>query len=98
MRHGPPDRPRVWPLESTSRRNGPSEAIPMRTCLNPHCGHPYYRFLAECPHCDTPAPPPATRSSPAIVEGDMDVIDPRVLEALRGMVAEATMTVDEYRM
>lgn len=97
MRHGPPDRPREWPLSSTSRRNGPSDAMPMRACLTPTCGHPYYRFLTQCPHCGTPAPPPAGRSSPAMVEGDMSLIDPQVLAALRGAVAESVMTVEEYR-
>lgn len=97
MRHGPPDRPRDWPLFSTSRSSGPSDAIPMRACLNPECGHPYYRFLVECPYCCTTAPQPAGRSSPAVVEGDMTQLDPEVLAALRGMVAEKTMTVEEYR-
>lgn len=97
MRHGPPDRPRQWSLASTSRRSGPSDAIPMRVCLHPECGNPYYRYLTECPYCCTPAPPPAVRSSPDMVEGDMTMLDPAVLAALRGMVEEATMSVDEYR-
>lgn len=97
MRHGPPDRPRVWSLASTSRRNGPSDAIPMRICLHPECGNPYYRYLTECPYCCTPAPPPPGRSSPSMVEGDMTMLDPAIMAALRGMVEEASMTVDEYR-
>lgn len=97
LRHGPPDRPRQWSLASTSRRSGPSDAIPMRVCLEVECGNPYYRYLTECPYCNTPAPPPPGRSSPAMVEGDMSMLDPAVLEALRGMVEEATLTVDEYR-
>lgn len=97
MRHGPPDRPRIWTLESTGRRGGPSDAIPMRACLNPLCGHPYYRYLTECPYCCTPAPPPPGRSSPAMVEGDMTLLDPEVIKALCGMVAEATLTVEQYR-
>jgi superfamily II DNA or RNA helicase len=98
MRHGPPDRPRIWSLASTSRKNADGGAIPQRVCLNPKCAHPYYRYLKSCPYCDTPAPPPAERSSPAMVEGVMRMLDPAVLEALRGMVADSLMSVDEYRM
>lgn len=97
MRHGPPDRPRVWSLASTARKSAPSGAIPMRVCLNPLCGNPYYKHLVECSWCGTPAPEPPGRSSPAMVEGDMTMLDPAVLAALRGMVEEATMTVEEYR-
>jgi superfamily II DNA or RNA helicase len=97
MRHGPPDRVRQWPLASTGRKSGPSDAIPMRACLNPECGHPYFRHLLECPYCCTPAPEPAGRSSPSMVEGDMTQLDPEVLRALRGMVEEAVMSVDSYR-
>lgn len=98
MRHGPPDRPRKWSLASTSRRGGPSDAIPMRACLNVTCAHPYERFLTTCPYCGTPAPEPAGRSSPAMVEGDMVALDPAVLQALRGEVEDAVMSVDDYRM
>lgn len=97
MRHGPPDRPRQWSLASTSRRNGPSDAIAMRVCLNPECGNPYERFHTECPYCCTPVPEPAGRSSPAQVDGDMSMLDPAVLAALRGAVEEASRTVEEYR-
>lgn len=97
LRHGPPDRARQWSLASTSRRNGPSDAIPMRVCLEVECGNPYYRYLTECPYCHASAPPPPGRSSPAMVEGDMSMLDPAVLDALRGMVEEATISVDAYR-
>jgi len=98
MRHRPPDRAREWTLERTGRRsNGPSEAIPMRACLNPECAHPYERIHYECPYCGTPAPPPADRSSPAMVDGDMVMMDAEVLAALRGEVDAISVTLDEYR-
>lgn len=97
LRHGPPDRQRVWSLTGTRGKNGPSDAIPHRACLNPECAQAYERFRTECPYCCTPAPPPAERSSPAIVEGDMDLLDPDVLAALRGQADAAIMSVEEYR-
>jgi superfamily II DNA or RNA helicase len=96
-RHGPPDRPRLWSLVSTSRKNAGGDAIPQRVCLNPMCSHPYYRYLTVCPHCNTPAPPPAERSSPSMVEGDMVMLDEAVLNALRGELTEALMSVSDYR-
>lgn len=98
LRHGPPDKHREWTLERSSRRSsGPSDAIPMRACLNPECAHPYERVLSECPYCCTPAPAPGERSGPAVVEGDMVMLDPQVLAAMLGKVGEATMSVEEYR-
>jgi DNA repair protein RadD len=98
MRHGPPDRPRQWQLARHGRRsNGPSDAIPMRACLNPVCCQPYERFRCECPYCGTLAPPPANRASPAEVEGDMVMLDLAVLAALRGEADKAVMSIDDYR-
>lgn len=98
MRHGPPDRPRKWTLASLNARGGPSDTIPMRVCLNPKCAHPYHKFLLKCPKCGRAAPPPVIRASATMVEGDMTMLDPAVLEAMRGMVDEALISVDEYRM
>lgn len=98
LRHLPPEKPREWSLDRTGRgSNGPSDAIPQRVCLNPECAHPYERVLSECPYCCTPAPSPADRSGPDQVEGDMVMMDADVLQALLGKVAEATMSVDDYR-
>lgn len=98
LRHGPPDRPRDWTLvRRGGKSNGPSGAIPQRVCLNVTCAHPYERILSECPYCGTEAPPPADRGSPAMVEGDMVMMDPVLLDALLGKVKEAGMTLDEYR-
>lgn len=98
MHHGPPDRPRVWMLERHGRKsNGPSEAIPMRACLNPECCQPYERFRIECNWCGTPAPVPVSRASPAMVEGDMVLLDPALQAALRGEAVAAVMSVEDYR-
>lgn len=97
LRHGPPDRLRDWSLARTRGSNGPSGAIPSRVCLNPPCSHPYERVLSECPYCGTPAPPPAERSSPDVVDGDIVQMDPAVLDALLGKVKEAGLSLDDYR-
>lgn len=59
-----------------------SDAIPLRTCLNPECFQPYERTLPACPHCGTPAPAPAGRSTPEQVEGDLVLLDPAAMAAL----------------
>lgn len=97
LRHGPPDRPRDWSLARTRGSNGPSGAIPMRVCLNTLCAHPYERTLGECPYCGQAAPPPAERSSPDVVDGDIIQMDPAVLAALLGKVKEAGLSLDDYR-
>src|SRR5690606_13702835 len=55
-RHGLPDVPRVYSLNRRERgtRKGPSDAIPLRTCLSDTCLQPYERVLACCPYCGTP--------------------------------------------
>lgn len=94
LRHGPPDRPRDWTLDRRERRSGPSTGIPMRVCLA--CYQPYERVRSACPYCETPAPPPAIRSSPAAVEGDLAELDPDVLAKLRGEVERTDMTTPDY--
>jgi superfamily II DNA or RNA helicase len=97
-RHGPPDRPCVWNLASTRGKNEPSDAIQFRACLNvPECGQPYEKFRTCCPYCGSEPPPPAARASPAAVDGDMVMMDPAMLEALRNKAAEAVMSLDDYR-
>ncbi|MDE2202693.1 MAG: DEAD/DEAH box helicase [Burkholderiaceae bacterium] len=89
VRHGLPDAPRQWTLEgggAASKGKDP-DAIPLRNCLNPECGAPYERFRVACPHCGTEAPPPAERSKPEFVDGDLVELDPATLAALRGEIA-----------
>lgn len=97
-RHGPPDRLHKWSLASTRGSRGKSDGIAYRACLNvPECGQPYERFRTCCPYCGAEPPPPAGRSSPAMVEGDMVLLDADVLAALRGEAGAAVMSLDEYR-
>lgn len=89
MRHGLPDAPRVWTLDRRERRSskGPTDVVPVRTCLNEKCMSVYERVLAACPYCGQPAPPPAQRGSPQQVEGDLAELDADALRVLRGEIA-----------
>lgn len=89
QRHGLPDKPREYSLDRRERasRKGPLDAIPLRTCLALDCLQPYERILCACPYCGTPAPAPAGRSSPEMVDGDLIELDPSALAALRGEIA-----------
>lgn len=100
-RHGPPQRPREWSLASTSRRRGPSDGVQYRVCLNVQppdiCGQPYERFRVCCPYCGWEPPAPEGRSTPAMVAGDMALLDPEVVAALCGEVDAAVLDLDTYR-
>lgn len=98
MRHGLPDAPREWSLDRRERRSGgKSDAQTIRACLNPECGAVYERFRDACPYCGTPVPPPAERSRPEFVDGDLFELDPAMLEQMRGAVARVDMTPESYR-
>lgn len=96
LRHGPPDRPRVWTLERRGRKGGGGDGIPLRVCLS--CVQPYERSRLECPYCGAPAPPPASRNSPEVVDGDLAELDAETLARLRGAVEARDMPVEEYRV
>jgi DNA repair protein RadD len=97
LRHGLPDARREWSLNRRDRRsNGKSDAIPLRTCVswkdsagNKHegCTQPFERVHKACPYCKCPIPPPAIRSGPEFVDGDLLELDADTLAALRGDIA-----------
>ena len=87
LRHGLPDAPRKWSLDSRDKRgSGKSDAIPMRVCVNPECVSPYERIHPCCPFCGT-EPPAVIRSAPEFVDGDLMELDASVLAAMRGEIA-----------
>lgn len=96
VRHGLPDRPRVWTLDRMDSRgkNTPTDAIPVRVCLQ--CFEPFERKYRECPHCGY-YHEPASRGSPAQVDGDLAEMSAELLAKLRGDVQEATQSTDERR-
>lgn len=99
LRHGLPDRPRVWSLDRREKRSGnkkPEDVVPMRVCLNPVCMAPYERTHAACPFCGW-IPSPAGRTAPEFVDGDLLELDPETLAALRGEVAKIDRHPDEIK-
>ncbi|WP_287278677.1 helicase-related protein [Ralstonia sp.] len=87
VRHKLPDRPRVWSLDARERRtrSAPDDAIPLRVCENPACNKPFERVEVACPYCAT-VPTVAERSRPEFVDGDLQLLDPAVLAAMRGEI------------
>lgn len=89
VRHGLPDRPRVWSLDRRDRKAAAKDpdVIPLRTCLNPVCMAPYERVLTACPFCGL-EPVPTARTAPEFVDGDLHELDAATLAAMRGEVAK----------
>lgn len=62
----------------------------LRICSNFNCNAPYDRALTECPWCGEPAIKANNgggggRVPPAMVDGDLTLIDPETLRELQGM-------------
>ncbi len=97
LRHGLPDVERKWTLDRRDKRSATkNDAIPLRTCNtwkdevgyeHEGCYQPYERVHKECPYCGCPIPPPAERSLPEQVDGDLVELDEATLAALRGEIA-----------
>lgn len=85
--YGPPDKPREWSLERGGRRTAPSDAIPLRVCLNTTCLQPYERFYPRCPYCGMEPPAPVAPSLPQEVDGDLTLYTPEMLKKLFGVEA-----------
>lgn len=84
IRHGLPDAPRIWTLDRRERRaKKKDDAIPLRVCTE--CLQPYEATNRACPYCDHYTPP-AARSGPEFVDGDLLELDPETLRALRGEI------------
>lgn len=85
IRHGLPDAPRVWSLDRRERRRTSTTEIPLKVCLNPECMAVYSRIHKACPNCGFYIPP-AARSTPEQVDGDLTEIDESVLATMRGEI------------
>jgi len=97
IRHqGGPDRARPWSLDRRNKRaSGTGTAIPMRACLG--CFKPYEKFYLACPYCGAEPEPPATRSSPEVVEGDLVMLDEATLARLREPLEVLDLSMAEYQ-
>jgi len=83
--HGLPDNRRKWSLDRPTKRKKKVNLI--RLCKNVDCNAPFDRFLTTCPYCGFEDPPraPGTgsgRVSPAMVDGDLVMLDPDTLREL----------------
>jgi DNA repair protein RadD len=85
IRHGLPDKFRVWSLERREKRAkhklDPDE-IELTTCKN--CRRPYEKFRTCCPYCGQEKPLPSGGGrSVEMVEGDLILLDRATLERMR---------------
>lgn len=85
IRHGLPDRNRVWTLNRREKRSvavKDPEALDLKTC--PYCLKPYESFRTACPYCGQTKPLPEPRSrSVQMVDGDLVLLDKATLERMR---------------
>lgn len=98
LRHGLPDAPRVWSLDSKEKRPrsaSPDDEIPLRPC--PQCTRPYERCKPVCPHCGH-KPEPAGRSSAEMVEGNLFELDAATLARMRADVARVDDSFNDVAM
>lgn len=86
--NGPPDMPRAWTLDDVERRSRPSDAIPLRVCVNELCQQPYLRTETCCPWCGTVPPPPVAPKGPQEVDGDITLYTPEMLAAMFEKIEE----------
>ena len=84
-RHGLPDAPRTWSLDRREKRSkgAPDDVIPVKSC--PECTAVYERIHNACPYCGHIAPP-AARSGPEFVDGDLHELDAETLANMRGEI------------
>ena len=85
IRHGLPDQERVWTLarrEKKSKQNPDPDEIKLRPCHK--CTLPYKPFMNACPWCGAEKPLPSPRERTLeIVEGDLTLLTPEMLSAMR---------------
>lgn len=92
VKHGPPDRERVWSLDGGERRpraRDPNDDVPQTCCTS--CSQPYEAWRIACPYCGA-SPKPADNKSIEHVVGDLVELSPELLKKLRGDVSEALMS------
>ena len=97
MRHGLPDKQRVWTLDRRERRAAGKkdpDVIPVRTCKK--CMGVYEAIYIICPYCGFQHVP-AGRTLPEQVDGDLLELDPATLAAMRGETARIDAPASEVR-
>lgn len=96
MRHGLPDRRRVWTLDRREKKNRERDpdVIPTRTCQE--CLAVYEAIYVACPYCHH-VNEPAGRSRPELVDGDLFELDPATLAAMRNEIDRIDAPAHELR-
>jgi DNA repair protein RadD len=91
--HGLPDAPRIWTLDRSKapRAVDPEDDIPLKYCVA--CTQPFPRTSRACPYCGH-YEPPAERTAPEHVDGDLYELDPATLAAMRQEVDRANEDPD----
>ncbi len=94
QRHGMPDWPRQWTLDSREKKESTvSDTVPLKSCKV--CTQPYEAFYLACPYCGA-VPEQPDRSTPASVEGDLQELDVEAMAALFEKMKAAEAPREEY--
>lgn len=84
FRHkGPPDM-RWWEWDLAGKKGKREDGIPMRACANRMCLAPFQRIYPSCPYCGWTPEPPADRSHPEFVDGDLTLFTEELKQQLWG--------------
>lgn len=96
-RHLLPDTPRPRSLDRRGARGRlrPLDAIPIKVCTQ--CARPYEAVLRACPYCGF-VYVPDVRNAPEFVDGDLELLTPDALDALRRRVAAVDKDPETYRV
>lgn len=100
-RHGMPNWPRRWSMDSreTRGRSGPRDVMAQKVCKG--CGQAYEAYYLQCPYQFFPAcanpPPPAGRSAPEQVDGDLQELDVEALAALFRKMEHADLNDGDFQ-
>lgn len=88
LRHGLTDGIVSWSLEGGARRQGnDGKGIPIWQCGRDGCWRVYESWRVECPYCGW-CPPVVPASTPSVVEGDLLLYTPELMEGLARRAAE----------
>jgi superfamily II DNA or RNA helicase len=94
VKYGLPDMPPAWSLDSRTRNKVDPDTIPVKICQK--CTAVFEAFWPKCPVCGY-TNPPAERSAPEFVDGDLTELDPDVLMAMRREVARVDESPNAVR-